>query len=300
MQKIVPCLWFDNNCNEAVNFYTSIFKNSKIESIQKYPENVETPSGPASEMKEKVLTAIFELEGFKFMALDGGPIFKFNPSISFSINCETAEEVDKLYEKLVDGGNVLMELGKYPFAEKYAWVNDKYGVSWQIISFKGDQKIIPALMFIGENSGKAEEAMKFYTSLFENSKIGDIWRYEKGEPDVEGNISHGEFTLNGQKFIAMDSSLDHKFSLNEAVSLYVECEDQKEVDRLWSKLSSVPESEQCGWLKDKYGISWQIIPKALGQMLGDPDKEKSGRVMEAMLKMKKIIIEDLEKAYNGK
>ncbi|HSX07120.1 MAG TPA: VOC family protein [Candidatus Saccharimonadia bacterium] len=161
MQKITPSLWFDNNCEEAINYYTSVFKNSKIISIKHYPEGI--AEGPMAGMGGKVLTGIFELNGQRFMALDGGPIFKFNESVSFQ----------------------------------------------------------------------------------------------------------------------------------------VECEDQEEVDYFWDKLSAVPESEQCGWVKDKFGLSWQIIPKQMGDLLNDPDAEKAGRVLQAMLQMKKIVIADLEAAASS-
>ncbi len=309
MQKIVPSLWFDKNCEEAIKFYTSVFStlpgrdlasggpNSKIDTIQHYPEGSTEPHMQG--MEGKVLTGIFELEGYKFMALDGGPYFKFTPAISFFVNCETEEEIDALWGKLSEGGKVMMEFQKYPFSEKYGWCSDKYGVSWQLNLVKADQKIIPSLLFTQDKVGGAEEAINFYTSLFPNSEVTTISRYEKGDYDKEGLIKYSLFKLAGESFSAMESTLSHEFTFNEAVSLYVECEDQEEVDRLWEKLSAVPESEQCGWVKDKYGVSWQIIPKQLGELLSDPDKEKAGRVINAMLQMKKISVADLQKAYNG-
>lgn len=297
MQKITPFLWFDKNAEEAINFYTSIFPNSKITSIQRYPEDQQV--GPMADMKGKILTAVFELEGQRFMALDGGPIFKFTPAISFFVSCETEEEINSLWEKLSEGGKVRMEFQKYPFSDKYGWTDDKFGVSWQLSLAKGPQKITPSLLFTQEKAGKVEEAINFYTSLFENSKIETIARYEKGDYDKEGLIKYSQFSLNGEYFSAMESTLQHEFSFNEAVSFYVNCEDQTEVDALWSKMSAVPESEQCGWLKDKYGVSWQIIPKQLGELMSDPDKEKSGRVIQKMLTMKKIVVADLQKAAEG-
>ena len=167
-QKIQPCLWFDRNCEEAVNFYISAFNEapgsrnaSRIVNLERYPEDRQI--GPMENMQGQVLTAIFELDGRRFMALDGGPYFRFNESVSFC----------------------------------------------------------------------------------------------------------------------------------------VECDDQKEVDYFWEVLSAVPESEQCGWLKDKFGLSWQIVPRQLGEMLSDSDKEKAGRVMDAMLQMKKIDLAALEAAYEG-
>lgn len=305
-QKIVPCLWFDKNCEEAVNFYTSIFDNSKIVSIKRYEEGMQTPG--IEEMKGKILTAIFELSGFRFMALDGGPIFKLNPSISFFLNFDpskdknAAKNIENMWSKLSEGGKVLMEFQKYPFAEKYGWCEDKFGISWQLILSdpKGEDRpfIVPSLLFVQEKAGKAEEAEKFYQSVFKNSKQGQIARYPAGmEPDKEGSLMYSDFMLENQWFSAMDSAHpQHNFSFNEAISFYVECSDQEEVDYFFEKLSAVPESEICGWLKDKYGVSWQIIPKILVELL---EKDKSNKVLNAMLKMKKIIIKDLEDAYKG-
>lgn len=161
------------------------------------------------------------------------------------------------------------------------------------------QKITPSLWF----DKNAEEAMEFYTSVFKNSKIIRIDRYPEGFTDgpmagMSGKVINGEFELDGQRFICLDGGPMFKF--NEAVSFTVGVDGQEEVDYYWEKLSAAPESEQCGWLKDKYGLSWQIIPKQLGQLLGDSDKEKSGRAMQAMLQMKKIVIADLQKAFDGK
>jgi len=300
-QKITPCLWFDKECEEAINFYTATFNDSRIVSIERYPEGKQI--GPMSGMEGKILTAIFELAGQRFMALDGGPIFKLNPAISFQVKCKSKDEVDELWEKLSKDGQVLMPLDKYPFSERYGWCNDKYGVSWQVI-FVGEneieQKITPFLMFVGDMAGKAEEAINYYISVFSqgSSKVNNILRYGAGEePDKEGTVRYVDVTIFGQQFVAMDSAHEHKFQFNEATSFQVECESQQELDGYWDQLSAVPESEQCGWLKDKYGVSWQIIPKRLGELLADKDKVKAGRVMDAMLNMKKIVIADLEKAY---
>ncbi|HVI60625.1 MAG TPA: VOC family protein [Candidatus Saccharimonadales bacterium] len=160
------------------------------------------------------------------------------------------------------------------------------------------QKITPFLWF----DKNAEEAMEFYTSIFKDSKIVSIKRYPEGYTEgpmkgMGGKVLTGVFELEGQRFMALDGGPIFKF--NEAISLQVDCQTQEEVDELWGKLSAVPESEQCGWLKDKYGLSWQIIPKQLGELISDPDPEKSGRVLRAMLKMKKIDIAELEKAHRG-
>jgi predicted 3-demethylubiquinone-9 3-methyltransferase (glyoxalase superfamily) len=155
-------------------------------------------------------------------------------------------------------------------------------------------KITPFLWF----DSKAEEAINFYVSLFKNSKIHHIQKYPDQVPGMSGKVMHASFNLNGQEYMALDGGPAHKF--NEAVSMYVDCDNQSEVDYLWSSLTSGDGQEgQCGWLKDKYGVSWQVIPKALGQLMSDPDPEKAARVMQAMLKMKKIVVADLEKAHRG-
>lgn len=161
------------------------------------------------------------------------------------------------------------------------------------------QKFVPCLWF----DNNAEEAMQFYTSVFKNSRILSIKRYPEGpleEPmkGMEGKVLTGIFELDGQRFMALDGGPLFKF--NEAISFYVECESQEEVDYYWDRLSADPQAEQCGWLKDKFGLSWQIIPAVLGELLSDPDPEKSGRVMDAMLQMKKIDIEGLKQAYEGR
>jgi predicted 3-demethylubiquinone-9 3-methyltransferase (glyoxalase superfamily) len=285
IQKIVPHIWFDKEAKKAAEFYTSVFDNSKINFINIIPD---TPSGDAEIVG-------FQIMGYDFMAISAGPFFKINPSISFHIRCRTVEEVDRIWGKLTPGGMVMMELGEYPFSKRYGWIQDRYGVSWQVIHTEGDfrQQIMPALMFVGDVCGKAEEALGFYTSIFQNTKSEVLARYGKGEePDKEGTVKYAQFTLDGQEFSAMDSAWKHDFGFNEAISFIVNCKDQQEIDYYWHKLSAVPEAEQCGWIKDKYGVSWQITPAKMGELLGkNPEK-----TTPVMLKMKKIVIADLIKA----
>ena len=298
MQKIIPFLWFDKQAEEAVNYYVSIFNNTQVGAIKRYPEG--PLEGPMAGLEGKVLTATFELEGQTFMALDGGPYFTFNPAVSFMVSCSTADEVTELFTKLADGGSILMPLQKYDFSEMYGWCNDKYGVSWQISVGPSTQKITPSLMFVGDKFGKVAEALNFYTSIFKNSKTNVVAHYEPGDGDEEGKVKFASFTLEGQEFAAMESSLMHKFTANGAISFYIECADQAEVDYYWEKLSEGgnPEAQQCGWLQDRYGFSWQVIPTALPHLLNDPDKGRADRAMKAMLQMKKIDIASLEAAAN--
>lgn len=237
-QKITPYLWFDHEAEEAAEFYTSTFaavgRPSEIGRVSRYSEEVAEATGiPAG----TAMTLEFTLDGYKFIALNGGPEFHFTPAVSFFIHCETADEVEALWERLFEGGQALMPLDSYPFAERFGWLNDKYGVSWQIILAPSEQKITPALLFVGEQFGKAEEAMTFYASLFENSGVTSISHYGPEHGDEEGAVAHATFTLAGQNFVAMDSGLEHHFTFTEATSLFVNCEDQEEVDRLWAQLT---------------------------------------------------------------
>jgi predicted 3-demethylubiquinone-9 3-methyltransferase (glyoxalase superfamily) len=291
MEKITPHLWFDNDAQEAAKFYTSIFKDSRLKNVTTLHN---TPSGTV-----EIIT--IEILGQEFTLISAGPLFKFNPSVSFLVACSTKEEVDELWKKLSEGGTALMDLGEYPFSEKYGWVQDKYGLSWQIMfmgDYKTKQRIIPTLLFVGKQNGKAEEAINFYSSVFGNSRVGDVLRYSKGEePDKEGNVKHASFMLEDQDFAAMDSAREHNFAFNEAISFMVHCNTQKEIDYYWEKLSAYPEAEQCGWLKDKYGLSWQIVPNIMDEMLKDNDEKKIARVTEAFLQMKKLDIAKLKEAY---
>jgi predicted 3-demethylubiquinone-9 3-methyltransferase (glyoxalase superfamily) len=152
-------------------------------------------------------------------------------------------------------------------------------------------KITPFLWF----DTQAEEAATFYVSIFKNSKIGKISHYGEGGPGPAGSVMTVEFELDGQHFIALNGGPHFKF--NEAISFSIDCKTQSEVDEFWKKLSAGGQEVQCGWLKDKYGLSWQVVPAVLGEMLNDPDPAKAKRVMAAMLKMKKIDIDELKKAY---
>jgi len=193
MRKITPHLWFDKEAREAAELYTSLIPNSKITNIKTLHN---TPSGDCEIVS-------FELSGQPFMAISAGPLFKFNPSVSFHVNCKTKNEVDAIFEKLSVGGKVLMPLGSYPFSDRYGWLEDKYGLSWQVI-LAGEremkQRITPVLMFVGRVCGKTEEAVNFYAEVFKNSAGADgttnaniLARYGKGEePDREGTV---RFTL---------------------------------------------------------------------------------------------------------
>jgi predicted 3-demethylubiquinone-9 3-methyltransferase (glyoxalase superfamily) len=297
-QKILPHLWFDKEAKEAAEFYTSILPGSRITNVTTLRD---TPSGDCDVVS-------FELARFRFMAISAGPLFTFNPSISFFLNFDPSrdsqarENLNTLWEQLSAGGTPLMPLDTYPFSEHYGWVQDRYGLSWQLILSNpaGEPRpfIVPSLMFTGSVAGRAEEAIDLYTSVFRDAKRGLTARYGAGmEPDREGTIMFADFMLENQWFAAMDSAHAHKFGFTEAISLLVRCETQSEIDDYWGKLSAVPEAEQCGWLKDRFGISWQIAPAELDRMMSEGTPEQIARVTQAFLPMKKFDLAELQRAY---
>lgn len=277
VSQIHPCLWFDVQAKEAADLYCSLFKNSRIVS--------DTP-----------IVVTFELDGNKFMGLNGGPKFKINPSISVFVLCESVEETNTLWEKLIDGGKALIPIDKYDWSERYGWLQDRFGLSWQI-SLAGEapikQKIRSSMLFTGTKFGMAEAAIDFYSSIFEHSSTELLMHYPEGSENA-GKVLYSEFKLHHQNMIAMDGPGVHDYTFNEGVSFVVECESQKEIDYYWERLTEGGRESMCGWLEDKFGVSWQIVPAILGKLMSDP--EKSPQIMQAFLKMKKFNIETLLKA----
>jgi predicted 3-demethylubiquinone-9 3-methyltransferase (glyoxalase superfamily) len=277
--SIHPCLCLKGKIAEAADFYIKTFGNGRI-------------------TQKNEIVVMIELSGQKFMLLNDGPNSKPNASISFMVNSVSAAETEKYWNKLIDGGNVLMALGTYGWSEKYGWVQDKYGISWQLYTGSEQntpQKFYPTLMFMGPMAGKAAEAIAYYTGLYPNSTIQDLCNYENGDGDNPGFLKHAQFTLKDNIIKAMDSSADYGFTFTDAISLVVACDSQAEIDKYWDDLSSGGGREiACGWVTDKYGLSWQIIPKNLSELMEDPERAK--RVMSKLMQMKKLITEDLEHA----
>jgi predicted 3-demethylubiquinone-9 3-methyltransferase (glyoxalase superfamily) len=275
---IYPCLWFDGNAKTAADFYCSIFNHSRI-------------------IDDTSMVVRFEIEGKYIMGLNGGSMFKINPSISLFVTCETNEEIETIWNKLIEGGSAMMPLDEYPWSKKYGWLVDKFGMSWQLMLGElpiGKQKITPCFLFVGQQYGRAQEAIKHYTSIFPNSEMQHLEIYSAGEPQPAGNLKLGHFTLQSELFAAMDGFGEHEFQFNEAFSLVVECKTQDEIDIYWNKLLEGGQESNCGWLKDKFGVSWQVVPSILSELMSDP--EKAPRVMQTFLKMKKFDIETLLKA----
>lgn len=317
MQKITPNLWFNGNAKEAVDFYTSVFPDANVIATSHYPKSKEEGLADFQlNMAGKVLTIDFGIMDFRFVAINAGPEFTPNPSISFFITLDSKEEIDELWGKLADGGDEKMALTKYPFSEYYGWVQDKYNVSWQLILKNPDgdwrPKVMPSLLFTQDKNGKAEEAIGFYFSVFsakggsasggKNSpsaastdslqassgqvKQGQLVRRTEDDPMAKaGTLSFGDLLLENTWIAAMDGGAGHDFTFNEGVSLLISCKDQAEIDYYWEKLTlDGGEESVCGWLKDKYGVSWQVAPTDMEDLMKKPDAFK------IMMQQKKIII----------
>ncbi|MCX6204253.1 MAG: VOC family protein [Bacteroidetes bacterium] len=276
LHSIGTCLWFDGKAKEAAHFYKEVF-------------------GEVVILSENPMAVVYNIFGRRFMNLNGGPGYPINPSISFFISVDTEAEMDAMWEKLIVDGKILMPLNKYPWSEKYGWCADRYGVNWQLmLGHKSRSRIMPNLMFTGNQNGNAKQAIEYYSSLFTNSNTVQIDTYQKGEPDTEGNIKYAQFELDNLSFGAMDSSAPHQFSFNEGVSFIITVDTQEEIDNYWNYLVKEGAPGRCGWLKDKFGVSWQIVPSILGKLMTNP--VTAPKATYAFLQMSKFIIADLEKA----
>lgn len=292
-------LWFSGNAKEAIDFYKTVFRNVEITEQADYTESGQEKHG---QQPGTLMFANFTLEDAKFQAINGGNEFVKNPSISFFINCETPEEAEQYWFKLAEKGKALMPLDAYDWSPRYGWVEDEFGVSWQVYTIKGDetvkQKINPSLMFVNKAHGRAEEAINYYTSVFPNSQVQGILKYPAGGMDPEGTVMHSQFVLNGQTIMAMDSAEKHAFGFNGGVSLVVNCETQEAIDYYWDRLLEGGQAWECGWLVDKFGIAWQIVPTELDRLMTSGDKEAVKRITEEMMSQVKLDIGKLKAAYN--
>ena len=291
--KIVPFLWFDGDAEDAVNLYTSLVPGSGIGMVTRYGKaGFEVHGQPEG----AVMTVELHLGGQPMMALNGGPVFRPTPAVSYFLNFEDRAALDRAWAELGAGGQMRMPLDAYPWSGRYGWIDDRWGMSWQLSlgapAQTGGQAMTPMLLFVGPQAGQAEAALAHYTALFPASGIEGVLRHEASGANPAGTILHAQFQLAGQTFMAGDSALAHDFTFTEANSFLVLCDDQSEIDHYWQGLSAAPESERCGWLKDRFGLSWQIIPKHLSSLLSSPNP----KVMETFMQMGRIDVAALERA----
>lgn len=295
----MPCLWLDHQAEEAATFYTRTLPQGRITATSRYSLSHDNPSGRP---RGSVLTVEFQISGQRFTALNGGPHFSINPSISFFVHVDDAAEVGRLFATLAEDGEVVMPLDAYPWSERYGWVKDRFGVSWQVITGRrpeGGATIVPCLMFAGPQHGRAEEAMRAYAGIFPGGRVEALERYAAGE-GPESMVKHGRFVLDGQELVAMDSHVSHGITFDEGLSLQILCQDQEQVDRYWEALSEGGEKGPCGWLEDRFGLSWQIVPERIAIWMASDDLAARDRAFLAMLGMKKLDIAALEAAFEGR
>ena len=262
-QVITPAIWCDGTADEAAQFYANVFRDASV---------IEQAPG---------LAATVSIHGFRLSLINGGNQYAPNPSISCILNFDpllfggeeqARDYLDELYERLSTGG-VLMELGEYPFSPRYAWVRDRFGMTWQLMLTDpdGDPRpfVIPSFMFGGTNHAHAEEATDAWITLFDNARRGALYRYEEGGPLDAGTVMFTDFTLRGTWMAATDSGTFHDFTFTPGVSIIVSCRDQEEIDRYWAGLSAVPEAERCGWCVDRWGVSWQVVPHNIAELMAN-------------------------------
>ncbi len=275
--SIYPCIWFNQQAEEAAAFYCNTFSQARI--LQQTP-----------------MVVTFEANGTSFMCLNGGSAFQVNSAVSYSVYCGSQAEISRLYDALSQEGSVLMPLGAYEWSKQYAWVIDRFGVNWQldIDDINSAQKIVPTLLFANNKFAWVKTAVEQYASIFDPAKIllSSPYPAQAGLP--EGLLLFAQLKLNGFLLNLMSSTLKHDFDFTPANSLVIECDNQAEIDHFWDKLGEDGRYDRCGWLNDRFGLSWQIVPSMLPQLMAHP--EKGPRVMQAFMEMQKFDIQTLVNA----
>ncbi len=292
------CLWFDQNAAEGVRLYTQVLPDVRPLGTSHYPDAQGNASGVAAGAE---LTVAFDAGGRSFTTINGGPMFKPNETTSFFVEVASSDAVDRMAEQLLVGGKALMPVGAYPWSQRYGWVCDRFGFNWQLMLARRPlerAEIAPCLMFTGAQHGRAEEALRAYAEIFPASEMISLDRYAAGQGPT-GTVKHGRVSLAGQTFIAMDSHVSHGVAFSEAVSFQVMCRDQAEVDRYYAALSLGGTESRCGWVKDRFGVSWQIVPTEMSRWMSGGDAAARARAFQAMLTMKKLDIAAMEKAFRG-
>jgi predicted 3-demethylubiquinone-9 3-methyltransferase (glyoxalase superfamily) len=299
-QKIVPHLWLNQDAEAAAALYTSLLPNSAILHRSHYTKIGQEMHG---QKPGNLMNVDLTIDGYRMSFLNGGPAFKPTPAISYYLVLDDKSQMEPIWRALSNGGQVMMPLDAYPWSPQYGWLNDRFGVSWQLGLGKtediGHQRLAPCLMFVGERAGQAEAALRFYSEVFPDSEVDGVLHHDGNGVDPAGTVMHAQCRLGGETFMLMDSALPHAFDFSNGNSQMVLCSTQDEVDYYWQRLSAIPEAESCGWLQDRFGVSWQIVPQGLLEMVADPDPERAERVIAAFMPMKKLDLAAIEKAWRG-
>ncbi len=291
MQAIIPHLWYDTEAKEAAAFYVNIF-GGKIDWTYTITD---TPSGDSDLIQ-------FQLGDMTLAAISAGPYFKLNESMSLMVNVASKDEVTRLYQALSEGGRVLMPLGEYPFSPYYVWLEDRFGLSWQL-SYAPDldnsYQFDICLLFSQDQVGLAQPMLDYYKDKLPQASVGQLSYYGEGEAAVEAaKLNYAELLVAGQKMIVMDHGYGGEASFNEAFSLMVYVDSQDELNFYYDLLSAVPEAEMCGWVKDQFGISWQIVPRILMEAYDTASPEQIKAVNAAVMTMKRLDIGTIQTILN--
>lgn len=284
-QQFGCCLWFDGHLDEAANFYTTIFEDSKKVNETHFITNEHGEIGD-------LLTITLELAGCEFLLLNGGDTFKPTPAISYVVNCENENQLNQVWEQLNQEGETLMPLTDYPELGKFGWTNDRFGFSWQVRLGDSLQTIIPCIMFANNNYGLAQAAIDEWIAAFGGKQNFVI----KGKDD---RLRAAGFQLRGHDLIIMDSPEKHDFKFTMGNSFYFYLKDQTDIDQVWEAITKDGKEWPCGWMEDRYGVYWQTANQQLLDWTNDPDIEKAQRATQEMYKMKKINLAQIKRAYDG-
>ncbi|HJG79909.1 MAG TPA: VOC family protein [Brevibacterium senegalense] len=304
MTQLTPHIWCNRTAEEAADLYTRTFRQVREIARSHYPTE-DLPDFQKS-FAGQVVSLELEIHGCPVGFINADDIFRPNPAAGFMVHISTAHVddpttyIDEIHDRLIDGGHALMPLGEYPFSPRYAWIEDRYGVSWQLFVSPDDAPprpfLVPALLFSGQAQNRCAEAVVTYTSLFPGAEAGTVATYpEPTGPARAGDVMFSEMRLGPDGddptrepwVTAMDSGVEQPFTFTEGFSLMVRVRDQEEIDRLWDVLSTVPEKEACGWCCDEYGVSWQIVPEDIDEIMEIPGAH------QRMLEMKKLDIAGL-------
>lgn len=291
MQPIIPHLWYDTEAKEAVAFYVDLF-GGKIDWTYTITD---TPSGDSDLIQ-------FQLGDMTLAAISAGPYFKLNESMSLMVNVASKDEVTRLYQALSEGGRILMPLGEYPFSPYYVWLEDRFGLSWQL-SYAPDlnkpYQFDICLLFSQEQVGLAQPMLDYYKDKLPQASVGQLSYYGEGEAAVEAaKLNYAELLVAGQKLIVMDHGYGGEASFNEAFSFMVYVDSQDELNFYYDLLSAVPEAEMCGWVKDQFGLSWQIVPRILMEAYDTASPEQIKAVNAAVMTMKRLDIATIQTILN--
>ncbi|HEL1612578.1 TPA: VOC family protein [Streptococcus suis] len=287
MQTIIPHLWYDTEAKEAVAFYVELFGGN----VDWTYTITDTPSGDSDLIQ-------FQLGDMTLAAISAGPYFKLNESMSLMVNVANKDEVTRLYQALSESGRVLMPLAEYPFSPYYVWLEDRFGLSWQL-SYAPDldkpYQFDICLLFSQEQVGLAQPMLDYYKDKLPQASVGQLSYYGEGEAAVEAaKLNYAELLVGGQKLIVMDHGYGGEDSFNEAFSLMVYVDSQDELNFYYDLLSAVPEAEMCGWVKDQFGISWQIVPRILMEAYDTASPETVKAVNDAVLQMRRLDFDQIK------